>query len=234
MAIDSAKRCYVKPDVFFESFFAKADFGEYGWGPLQEYPALTEIIQQDRPAREVYFIEDGLVKLSHMESSGHEVIAGLRRRNWLLGATSAFLGKKYSFTATSLIECRVRNISSQRFLSLIETNPEFSRYLLRMFSQEILNYGRAFCNLGCLPAIDRLKRLLYEFMLEIKQPSVNKEEVEINFSLKHKELAQMVAITPEHLSRLLKQLERDGIIKREKGLLFLLNSQSLAKNCGIQ
>jgi CRP/FNR family transcriptional regulator, cyclic AMP receptor protein len=234
MAIDSPNGSYVKTDVSFESFFAKADFGACGWSAPREYPALTEIIEQDRPARAVYFIEYGLVKLSRIETSGHEVIAGLRRRNWIIGAPAVLLGKKYSFTATALVDCKIRHISSERFLSLVETNPEFSRHMLRMFSQEIFNYGKAFCDLGSLPAIDRLKRLLYEIMLEINHPSVYKEQVKLNFPLKHKELAQMIAVTPEHLSRLLKQLERDGIIKREKGLLVLNNGQSLSKECGGQ
>ena len=234
MATDLSNGSYVPDNVFCESFLVKADFAEYGWCPLQEYSAYTEIIQQDTPARAVYFIEYGLVKLSRMETSGHEVIAGLRRRNWLIGAPAVFLGKKYSFTATSLIGCKVRHMSSERFLSLIETNPEFSRHMIRMLSQEIFNYGRTFSHLACLPAIDRLKHLLYEIMMEIKQPLGIKDKVKLIFPLKHKELAQMIAVTPEHLSRLLKQLERDGIIKKEKGQLVLNNSQSLTQECGIQ
>ncbi len=231
MAIDSPNGSYVKTDVSFESFFAKAAFGAYGWGTPREYPALTEIMLQDRPARAVYFIEYGLVKLSRMETSGREVIAGLRRRHWIIGAPAVLLGKKYSFTGTALVDCKIRQMSPERFLSLIETNREFSSHMLRMFSQEIYIYGKIFCNLGCLPAIDRLKRLLYEIMLEINHPSVYTEQVELNFPLKHKELAQMIAVTPEHLSRLLKQLERDGIIKREKDLIVLNYSQSLTKEC---
>lgn len=234
MAIDSPDGRYVKTGVFFESFFAKAAFGAFGWSTPREYPAHSEIIRQDTPATAVYFIEYGLVKLSRIEPSGNEVIAGLRRHNWMIGAPAVLLGKQYSFTGTTLIESKIRHISSERFLSLIETNPEFSRHMLRMLSQEVFNYGKAFCNLGCLPAIDRLKRLLYEVMMEIKQPLGLKDKVKLNFPLKHKELSQMIAVTPEHLSRLLKQLERDGIITREKGLLVLSNSKRLTKECGIQ
>jgi len=230
MAIDSPNGSYVKTDVSFESFFAKAAMAAYGWSPPREYPALTEIMQQDRPAKGVYFIEYGLVKMSRLET-GREVIAGLRRRNWILGAPAVLLGKKYSFTGTALVDCKIRHISPERFLNLIETNREFSRHMLRMFSQEIYNYGKTFCNLCCLPAIDRLKRLLCEIMLEINQTSVHEKQVELNFPLKHKELAQMIAVTPEHLSRLLKQLERDGVIKRKKDLLVLNYNQSLAKEC---
>jgi len=234
MATNSSNGSYVATDVTFESFFAEAAFSAFGWSPPREYPALTEIIQQDTPAREVYFVEYGLVKLSRMDPSGHEVIAGLRRRNWIIAAPAVLLGKKYSFTATTLVDCKIRHISSARFLNLIETNPDFSRHMLRMFSYEIFNYGKTFSNLATLPAIDRLKRLLYELVLEIKQPVGVKDKVKLIFPLKHKELAQMVAVTPEHLSRLLKQLARDGIIDREKDLIVLNNSQSLTKECGIQ
>jgi CRP-like cAMP-binding protein len=228
MAIDSSPNVsYVKTDFSLYAFFTEAAFGAFGWSPPREYPARTEIIQQDTLAMVVYLIENGLVKLSRMEPSGHEVIAGLRRRNWIIAAPAVLVDRKY--TATALVDCKIRRISSERFLSLIETNPEFSRHMLRMFSQEIVNYGKAFCNLGCLPAIDRLKRLLHEIMLEINQPPSDKEQVELKFPLKHKELAQMIAITPEHLSRLLKQLESDGIITREKGAVILRNSQSLTK-----
>ena len=234
MATDSSNGINVATAVFCESFFAKAAFGAVGWSPPREYPALTEIIHQDTPARAVYFIEYGLVKLSRMDPSGHEVISGLRRSNWIIAAPAVLLGRKYSFTATALADCKIRHISSERFLSLIEANPEFSRHMLRMFSQEIVNYGKAFCNLGCLPAIDRLKLQLYEIMMEIRRPLGVKDKVKLSFPLKHKELAQMIAVTPEHLSRLLKQLERDGIIRRENGLLVLNNSQSLTRECGIQ
>jgi len=236
MAIDSTTGNYVKTDFFLKSFFSEAAFGTFGWSPPGEYPALTEIIQQDTPATVVYFIDCGLVKLSRMEPSGHEVIAGLRRRNWMIAAPAVLLGKKYSFNVTALVDCKLRHISSEQFLSLVETNPEFSRHLLRMVSQEIVDYAKAFCSLGCLPAIDRLKRLLCEIMLEITSSSVYKEQVKLNFPLKRKELAQMIAVTPEHLSRLLKQLERDGVIKREKRLLMLSSSQSqsLKEECGIQ
>jgi CRP/FNR family transcriptional regulator len=230
MATDSPHENRSETYAFFETFFGQADLSTNGWSPPREYPVLTEIFVQDTPAKAVYFIDYGLVKLSRSDSSGHEMIAGLRRRSWIIGAPAVLLGKQYSFTATALTDCRLRRIASGTFLGFIEKKPEFARQMLRMFSQEIFNYSKAFCSLGCLPAMDRLKQLLYEIMREIN-PTSYKDQVKLNFPLKHKELAQMIAITPEHLSRLLKHLERDGIIKREKSLLILSNIQSLMQEC---
>ena len=220
---------YEKPDDSLASFFANAASGAQGWSPLQEYPAHTEISKQGTPASVVFFVEYGIVKMTHLEPSGHEVIAGLRRRNWIIGATAVLLGKKYSFTATTLVDCKFRHISSKGFLSLIETNPEFSRHILKILSQEIYVFGKAFCNISCVPAIDRLKRLLYEIMKESKQPLDFNDKVKIYSPLKHKELAQMIAVTPEHLSRPLKRLERDEIIAREQGLIVLNSNRSLTR-----
>ena len=66
-------------------------------------------------------------------------------------------------------------------------------------------------------------------MKESKQPLDLSDKVKIYSTLKRKELAQMIAITPEHLSRLLKRLERDGIIAREQGLIVLNSNRSHTK-----
>ncbi len=232
MTVDSPNRNYHEAESS-ESFFAKADFGAYGWTSPRRYPALTEIITQGMPV-EVFFVEDGVIKLSRLDLSGHQMMAGLRGRSWVMGAAEVLLGKQYLSTAAALTDCSLRRITARKFLGLIEKNPEFARQMLRMFSQEIFVQGNNLVNILCRPAIDRLKRLLYEIVSEMSHLRYFRKQVKLNFPLKHKELAQMIAVAPEHLSRLLKQLERDGIIKREKGLLILTDVRSLPKSCRME
>ena len=98
MATDSTNGSYVATDVLCESFFAKADFGKYR---LEPSPGISGA-HRDNPAgytcKGGLFYRCGLVKLSAHGTSGLEVIAGLRRRNWIIGAPAVLLGKKYSFT----------------------------------------------------------------------------------------------------------------------------------------
>jgi CRP-like cAMP-binding protein len=46
-------------------------------------------------------------------------------------------------------------------------------------------------------------------------------------AIKLKELAQLIAITPEHLSRLLKELEQQGILKQDNGWVILTDPGTL-------
>jgi CRP-like cAMP-binding protein len=48
--------------------------------------------------------------------------------------------------------------------------------------------------------------------------------------LKQWEVAQLLGITPEHLSRLIKQMEKEGIIGRENGWLIIRNPKKLSRS----
>lgn len=220
-----------KSDDFFDRFFEGPNSSVAGWNPPREYPASATIYRQDTPATTVYLVESGIVKLSWVDSSGREVIAGLRRRHWIMGVTSIFLNRPYAFTARTLIRSTLRCISAKDFKKLVDTEREFSRHMLTMLSQEIYTQGKNFVHLGCLNAKDRLKRLLYEIIIEMDKVSSGKSELRIRLPLKQLELAQMIAVTPEHLSRMLKVLERDGVIQRDGNWLKVKDYRALVSEC---
>ncbi|MDH5201976.1 MAG: Crp/Fnr family transcriptional regulator [Nitrospirota bacterium] len=223
---------YLQPDNFFESFFNNEN-NTYGWGPEQTYPSGTEIIKQDTPANAVYLVVRGMVKLTRLERDGNEVIAGLRHRHWLIGAPPVLLNKPYSFTAITLTNCVLRCISREGFLTQVKINELFSQHLLRLLSLEIFSHTMKIVLLGSMSARERLSRFLYEMICKLEQSTTLKKPVELhkpiklNVPLKYKEIAQLIAITPEHFSRMLKEMEEQGIITRDKGHLIVKNPMRL-------
>lgn len=213
-------------DSFLLSFLEQPVCTAYGWGPVQIYPAYAEIIRQDTPSNAVYFLKSGEVKLTWADQEGHEVIAGLRHQNWLIGAPSVLLGKPYSFSITTLTRCELRCISAEKFLHLVRSNTDFSLHLMKMLSQEIFNHARTLVTLGCVPAKERLKYLLLRFISDVPFTKGHDRHARITLPLKHKELAQILAVTPEHLSRLLKEMEMRHEIQRGKDGSIILNLDS--------
>lgn len=214
-------------DSFLVTFLEEPTCTNYGWGPVQIYPSYMEIIRQDAPSNAVYFLKSGNVKLTWADQDGHEVIAGLRHQNWLIGAPSVLLGKPYSFSVTTLTECCLRCISAPKFLHLVNTDTDFSLHLMKILSQEIFNHAKTLVTLGCVPVRDRLKYLLYKFISEMPSKERNDKYINIILPLKHKEMAQILAVTPEHLSRILKKMETRKEIKRQKDGSIGLNIESL-------
>jgi predicted transcriptional regulator len=52
-------------------------------------------------------------------------------------------------------------------------------------------------------------------------------EIKMHLPLKHREIAQLIAVTPQHLSLVLRQMEVEGTIRREKGWVIVRNYQRL-------
>ncbi len=215
----------VKPHAFFSAFFAERENDLVGCGPVQRYQTNAEIFREDDLATLLYLIERGIVMLSRLQPDGSEKIVGIRGRHWLLAAPAVFLCMPYEFTGTTLTPCNLRAISAQCFFHLIKTNEIFSWELHRLFSQEILNTLRK-VEVTSMSADERLRHFLRLLISEISP-----EELEIHnhfdIPLKHRELAEIVGVTSEHLCRLVKKMEQDGILGNKRGMLTIINASKL-------
>jgi CRP/FNR family transcriptional regulator len=214
----------------FDSLFTNLENSGDDRGLVQIYPAQVVIFKQDTPANAVYLIERGLVKLIRVAPNGRHVIIGLRRRHWLIGAPAVLLGKPYSFTAVTLFPSSLRRIPAKDFLDLANMNGQFSWHLHRLLSQEIFNQMKKMEAMSCLTAQDRLKRFLCDLIDE--QKHIGPKPAGLSLPLSNQELAQLIAITPEHLCRVLKGMEQEGLIRRGKGMLTVTDPASLLQKAG--
>ncbi len=197
--------------------------------PLQVYPAAVELFRQGSPPQSVYYIERGLVKLILLEEEGGELVIGLRSPGWLLGAASVILQEPYALTAITLTPSYLRRIPARSFIELVKSNAHFSWYLQRMQSRELLDQLARVMQLGCLSARHRLEQLLWQLAsdLELGQPQKGAKEVRLNLPLRHREIAELIAVTPAYLSRLFSQMEQEGLLQRSQGWLIVSDPQAL-------
>jgi CRP-like cAMP-binding protein len=215
----------VKFNEFFCTFFAEREHDLVGCGPVQSYPSRTEIFCQDNLATVLYLIERGIVMLSRSEPDGRRRIVGIRGRYWLLAAPPVFLGIPYEFTGTTVTPCHLRPITAKCFLHLLKTNDIFSWEMHRLFSQEILrNLNKVVVT--SMSADDRLRHFLCRLITEMT-PEESKIQNHFEVPLKHLELAEIVGISPEHLSRVVKKMQQQGLLRSTKGMLTIMDASKL-------
>ncbi len=211
---------------FFSSFFGEHKSQSDGWSHIQTFPAGTQIYQQGASADTVYLVERGMVKLTRLAPNGREMIAGIRRRHWLIGTTAVLLRRPHSFTAAALVRTSLRCIPANIFVHLAKMNSQVSWQLNLLLSQEILNHRKRLEANSCMTARESLECFLCELINE-QEPEESQKSREFLVPLKSQELAEIIAVTPEHLSRLLKEMEKDGVIRREKGMLIVIDLKGL-------
>jgi CRP/FNR family transcriptional regulator, cyclic AMP receptor protein len=215
-----------KSDPAFESLSRAIKSLINGLAPSHVYPATIELYRQGSHAEEVYFINGGLLKLVRSERDGHELIVDLRPRGWLVGAAAVITRQQHPVTAIALSESVIQRIPAEVFNDLLRTNKEFSLHVHQMQSHEAIDHITHLARISCLPAQERLADLLWELAhaLELTNSS---DEVPLRLPLKHWELAQLISVTPEYLSRLLKKMQQDGIVRQNKGLMIIQNLKKL-------
>lgn len=196
--------------------------------PSLSYPSATELFRQGSWACEVYLIDAGLVKLTRSEQDGCEIIVSLRFPGWVLGAASVIAHKPHPVSAITAASCYLRRIPGEVFTELLKKNSQLSWHLHQMHSHEVFQHVARVTQIKCLPARQRFEQFLRQLISALGL-SKSQKEIQIQLPLKHWEIAELIAVTPEHLSRMLKHMQREGVIQRKKGWIILSDPSALQK-----
>jgi CRP-like cAMP-binding protein len=194
--------------------------------PGQKYRAGIELLRQGEIARDVWIIDEGAVKLVYFGEDGRELTVGVRLIGWILGSASVILGKPSPVAAVTMTPCYLQRLDAGTFLEMLDGHSTLSQWLHKMHSQEVFDQLVSLTEGSALSARQRLERLLAQF-IERLEDDVQTTDIRVPLPLSHRDLAGLVGITPEHLSRLLRQLTDEGVIRRYKGSIIVTDPRKL-------
>lgn len=195
-------------------------------GRTQQFSPGIHVFQQGAPADEAYFVASGIVKMTVLGSGGREFIVSLRGAGWLLGAASAILNETYETSALTLTKSRLQRIPARDLRKLLKSNAEFSSRVHEIHAWEARANLERLASLATQSARARLTTLLTQVILG-SRPELPGQECMLNMPLKQWELAQLLAISPEHINRLLRNLEHDGLVRRKKSIIIISDPRRL-------
>jgi CRP/FNR family transcriptional regulator len=195
----------------------------------QTLPAHTFLFQQGDLLREVYLLEKGLVKMTRGEQNGQEVTVDVRFAGGLVGAVAAFAHEPTAMTALTVTACEVYRLSVKDFLALAQRDISFLSDLTERASRQrnelVVRQGQQL-----LSARTRLAILLLQFAKECGRE--RKGQLYLALPLAKQEIAGMLGITPQHLSKMLREMKGEGVIAEEKEWIILSNRQALMDEAG--
>lgn len=192
----------------------------------QEFSPAMPLFAQGSPSCEVFYVERGLVKLIHQSDDGKESIVGLRSKGSLLGAASAIVHEPHTISAITVTRCYLKRIPTDMFLRLAKTDEQFCWRLHQAHSHEVCQQMNQQVALRSLSARQRFEKLLLQFLSSISQ-NERQTSVKIRLPLKHWEIAQLIGVTPEHLSRVLRQIMLEGAIQKKDGCMIISDIHKL-------
>ncbi len=189
---------------------------------MRSYPGSMQLFGQGELASDVYLIRRGAIKLVWTDIEGRETIVGLRWPGSFLGLPAIIAGLPNPATAVTLTPCTVEQVPGGRFLQMLRANALLAMRVHEAQSREIVEQTLDLGELAIVSAKMRFISLLQRLTGSVSS-QVCLPDGRLRLPLKKKELAALLAVTPEHLSRMLNELASEGVIAINRQWIIIRN-----------
>lgn len=183
-------------------------------GRRRSIKAGTLIFQQRAPAANCLFVETGEISLRRSSGTGDEVeIARVGAGEWCAEAV-VFAGVAYPAQAIAVRDCAV--LEFRRSDILTAPDPEVRSFFLGLLAEKCLKLTRRIEQLTIMDTRERLAH--YVLGLCPGQGSGcggGLANCSFPFPKKKREIAEELGMAPETLSRALRELEEEGLVRLE-------------------
>jgi len=171
----------------------------------------------------VTYLQSGLVKIHAKASGDKEYILKLVAAPAYLGLSTIFGDRINNYSATALVPTTACFINIETFKELIHTNGRFAYEIIADISRdELLDYKR-FAIQSHKQAPERIAGVILYFSEKVYKS--NSFEMPIS----RNEIAELIGISRESVTRALMSFKKDGIIDIVKNRVHILKPESLYK-----
>jgi CRP-like cAMP-binding protein len=205
------------PDETQQALAAAAAFRRFKGGQV--------IYLEGEPAESIYILETGWVKATRMSRDGREQAMMFLRPVDVFGDIAVLTGVPYPGTVTALEDVNVWVIPAQSVFNLIQRQPAFALAVIHHLGQRVLRYITLVEDLSLRSVESRLARtLLHHAELSDGQLIVPRREW-ATFD----QMSVRLGTVRDVLSRALKTLESENLLRVEKQRIILLDPAGLAE-----
>jgi CRP/FNR family transcriptional regulator len=180
------------------------------------------------PSKYLYVVREGQVKLTRTDIDGHEHLLNLVGPGYFLGFDD--IGNSaYSYNAETLTPTVFCRIKHDDIVWLLAEAPQVSLNILLAVNEQLAQARNMIRALGQKTAIEKVAALL----LSLYPPSAERASGKAGaLHLSRQEMAQILGLTVETVSRIMAALRRKGIINAPRGRIVVSARQRLQALAG--
>jgi CRP/FNR family transcriptional regulator len=168
------------------------------------------VFYEGAPCLGIYCIESGSLALKKSDGGGGSVVVGIFGAGQTLGYTAYFSDRPHTACAEALERTQVCFVERTAIRTLLSRNPALGIKFLNKFADRLAASEEERVRALTLPLRARLAHLLLVF--KDRSSTVDDEgTITIELPLSRRDIAAMVGARPESLSRVLRDLENDGV-----------------------
>jgi CRP-like cAMP-binding protein len=185
-----------------------------GGTKVVEYRKKRSIFVQGDPARFVFYVQKGRVKLTVTSEQGKAAIIGVLDAGNLFGEGCLAGQALRMMTATAIVDCSLLRIEKTAMMDVLHKRKDFSEFFINYVLARNIRYEA--------DLVDQLfnssERRLARILLLLSRYGKEGQPEPIVPKISQETLAQMVGTTRQHISRFMNKFRKLGFIDYNGGL----------------
>ncbi|HHV74522.1 cAMP-binding protein [Thermoanaerobacterium sp. PSU-2] len=191
----------------------------------KEYKKNTVIFYEGDEGDAIYFVKKGKVKISKISQQGKEHIIRIMEDGDIFAESLLFIGGKYPATAEAIEDSKIIVLKNKDIENLILNNNEVALGIIKLMAKRLQNVAVIIENLALKDSLGRTVSILLTFARE--KGIQGKDGIAIELNLNRQDLANMVGTSRENMTRILSQLDKEGVIKLERHAIVIKDVNAL-------
>lgn len=192
-----------------------------------DYPKGAILFVEGQEAEGVFTLSKGRIRLSTTSAQGKSLLLRIAQPGEIIGLPGVISGKSYVLTAEALDPVQVNFVPRGPFLKFLREHGDAA---LRV--AEILNeiYHATFRELRYLALSNSATEKLARFLLErAALRDGSGQQLRAPLSLTQEEIAEIIGVARETVTRLFTMFKRDGLIEIQGSTLVIADRAGLEK-----
>jgi CRP-like cAMP-binding protein len=180
------------------------------------------LFRQGEPAREMFLLESGSVRLNEITADGRELLIRFVRPGEVYGDKAAIVGAEYGASAVSDTPVRTYAWTTGMIVALLKEVPRLATNLFAITTQ-YLHYSRErYRLLATASAERRIRRAVADLARNIG--SSDGDATVVTGRSVQRDIADLAATTVYTVNRVLSGYERRGILTKRRGRIVLFRT----------
>lgn len=192
-----------------------------------DYPVGAAIYHENEPAKMLFLVAHGKVKLLQHSVSGDEIALDLISQGDLFGGLAVLGEHHYPHSALAQTACCVLTITTGDFQRLLRTYSDMALAVLDTVARDLATAHDTIRAISTLPVESRLALALLR--LADRLGEADSGGILIQSPLSQQDLAAMVGSTAETVSRVISGLRRSGTVETGRQWIRIHDRATLAR-----
>jgi CRP/FNR family transcriptional regulator, cyclic AMP receptor protein len=196
---------------------------------VRQYGARDAVVVQGEPARALFAIVRGKLKVVSCGPDGRDTVLGIMAEGEVFGEVALIDGGTRSATVSTIEPCELLLIDREQFLALLQESPAISIKLLVVLAKRLRRLSQRSEDAAFLDVPSRLARSLLDLASRFGERHARSTDICITLKLSQQELGDLVGATRESVNKHLNEWTRQGFVRLQAGRMVIADIESVRR-----